>query len=84
MSLSKLFFGQSGCKRDIIGVKVSLILILVVTCFTVTVIFVLQFETVDLGMPWSTAISAVGAILRIYLISTVLTAILSKFIFAVC
>jgi hypothetical protein len=71
----KIIFGQSGCKRDIIGVKVLMVLILAVTCRTVTVIFVLQFKAINLGMPWPTAICAVSAIVRFYLISTVLTAI---------
>jgi hypothetical protein len=79
----KIIFHGNCCKQNIAGIKNSVALTVIVTCTTVMVGFILQFETIALNMTWLTTISAISAInrifLKIFVISSALTAILVRF-----
>jgi hypothetical protein len=81
--ICKIIFHGDCCDRNIIGIKNSVSLTVIVTCTTVTVGFIFQFVTIAFNMTWTTTISAISAITRIFLkivvISAILTVILARF-----
>jgi hypothetical protein len=82
-----IFHARNRCKRNIVGIEKSSLFVLAATITTVMVTPVQQLKTITFVMPWSTTISVVSAVTRIssktILISTVLPAIMKKFILTI-